>query len=376
MMAETQSADGVTPARPLRTLRSVQFLRFVAAALVVVNHVFHTSQLYVDHASELAEYSFKIGAAGVHIFFVISGLVIVYVNLPNYTQTNAVGSYVKKRLVRIFPIYWAIAALNLIFLVFFNFSSVDYSIEDMQLLDYIRGFLLLPPNASSFIFVGWSLSYELYFYAVFIPFLLLRLDWAVPCLTVFLFGLAVIGAVSQPEDALVSVATNSLLLEFAFGAWIAWAAINDRLGPPWLSVALAALGIAGFVAGFMLGYERGPSALVWGLPSALLVFGMVGIERHHLAQGLFDRLSWLGDSSYALYLTHAVALPPISFILGTSISVPNVPTALPIFVVLGTFCVLLGLATHELVERPLTRAAGRLVGVGRRVPPGGVEGRI
>jgi exopolysaccharide production protein ExoZ len=66
------------------TIESVQFLRFVAATIVVLYHatVELGPHMTGDNQSMLLRYS-GIGAAGVHLFFVISGAVMVF---TTYTQ--------------------------------------------------------------------------------------------------------------------------------------------------------------------------------------------------------------------------------------------------------------------------------------------------
>ena len=43
---------------------------------------------------------------------------------------------------------------------------------------------------------------------------------------------------------------------------------------------MVAFGLAGFLAGIIFGFTRLPSLLMWGVPSALLVAGLVFSERN------------------------------------------------------------------------------------------------
>ena len=70
------------------------------------------------------------------------------------------------------------------------------------------------------------------------------------------------------------------------------------------------LGLLGFAFGLWFGYDRVPAALIWGIPSGLLVLGLVLQERAGAIPNWVRRSAWLGDSSYTLYLLHAILLPP------------------------------------------------------------------
>ena len=58
----------------------------------------------VDHA-------FYVGASGVHVFFVISGFVMVY---TTFRSGLTAGAFLSRRLIRIYPIYWLVAACYLV----------------------------------------------------------------------------------------------------------------------------------------------------------------------------------------------------------------------------------------------------------------------
>src|ERR1700761_3457389 len=82
---------------------SIQYLRAVAALLVVGFH----SGVRVDHVHP----AFFIGQAGVDIFLVISGFVMWTVA---ETQAPGVIPFLRHRLARIVPLYWAVTVLYLV----------------------------------------------------------------------------------------------------------------------------------------------------------------------------------------------------------------------------------------------------------------------
>ena len=118
------------------TLYSLQFLRFVAAMLVLLFH------LRLDPS----------GYKGVDVFFVISGFVMYYTAC--LTEKPKAFFFIINRLTKIFLLYW----IALIFL---------YCVQPFNIgPNFLKTFFLIPGH-HSVIGVSWSLSYELYFYFLF-----------------------------------------------------------------------------------------------------------------------------------------------------------------------------------------------------------------
>ena len=60
------------------SLKSIQFLRFVAASLVVFDHSALSIEQHIGALPVGISYVAGFGGIGVHIFFVISGFIMVY----------------------------------------------------------------------------------------------------------------------------------------------------------------------------------------------------------------------------------------------------------------------------------------------------------
>ena len=89
------------------TIFGVQALRFVAAAMVVVTHALNREvTLYSNPPLPRAPWM----EAGVDIFFVISGFIMVYILKPDTRP----GAFWLQRFTRIVPLYWFATAVALL----------------------------------------------------------------------------------------------------------------------------------------------------------------------------------------------------------------------------------------------------------------------
>ena len=81
-------------------LASIQFLRGLAALSVTL-----------AHALPYCGLEFRLGTAGVDLFFVISGFVMVYASEKYFAQRHGAREFMMRRLARIVPIYWATTSI-------------------------------------------------------------------------------------------------------------------------------------------------------------------------------------------------------------------------------------------------------------------------
>jgi exopolysaccharide production protein ExoZ len=328
------------------TIRSIQVLRFIAAFCVVVFHAHIALMLnFPGHVPDGTDHAFRVGASGVHIFFVISGFVMVY---TSWRSRLTPGSFLKRRLVRIYPIYWLVGAT---YLLLHQLLGTAYHLAPQELAGAA---LLLPHTSSLVIGPGWTLSFEMYFYLCFALALFAGVRWGLALLSVFYLLSVCAGFALAPQAAWAKLASNSLLLEFMMGAWLGYAFSRGLVVPRRLGGLLVAVAIALFVSGFWLDYDRLPSVLSWGIPSLLLVTGALAFEPElRGAPGRF--FAKLGDSSYLLYLSHVLL---IDLFIATPISALNrsPATAVAISFPLALLCTAIAALGYEWIELPLLKA--------------------
>lgn len=327
---------------------SIQFLRYVAASLVVFYHgVIFLAPHITFYASETL-YASKLGAAGVHIFFVISGFVMVWTQSDQFGHAKP-WAFFQRRVARIYPLYWILALLSAPILFAIERNTPD------TVMQWIGAFLLWPSEASKLIFVGWTLTFEVFFYAVFALFLALQWGRLATLIGLSLFFVALVaaGRAIEHDSVSLSFVTNVLLLEFVAGAWIAQILIRFSTLPSWLGWATILAGVAGFLLSAVIGYNRFPSIVIWGVPSILLVFGLVILEQREVGRRFFPRFADAGDASYALYLIHPVLMSPVAFyLMPDSLKFGLVP-ALLLLIIAYALLFWLSLLINQHLEKPL-----------------------
>ena len=279
-----------------------------------------------------------LGAAGVDIFFVISGFIMVHVSQRELTPS----AFLRARVTRVVPLYWLVTLVTLL------------TLSDVDLGRIVTSFVFWPHAGFDgrdypVIVQGWTLNYEVFFYVVFALMLLVQGVGQIRRLVILTAALGIlvaIGTVLHPTYTALAVYTNPLLLEFVAGGWLCVAASRRLLPAGRAAVGLLLLGVFLFLVQVRM--EPGPWRFVtWGLPSIMTIAGALGIERCGILPRIPGLLT-LGNASYALYLTHLLVqrpLLPMLHHLPTPIAFPLV--MLP--------CIAAAIVTYQFVERPLQR---------------------
>lgn len=155
---------------------TVQALRVVAALLVVLLHAFETWGERVDPAAPGVNWDN--GAAGVDIFFIISGFVMVISSRRLVDQAGAWLIFLRHRVVRIVPLYWLLTTVKILAVVALAGVVLRTGLD----FNFVAGsYLFLPVTDSAGHFrpvlpVGWTLTYEFLFYLLFAAALAMRVD--------------------------------------------------------------------------------------------------------------------------------------------------------------------------------------------------------
>ena len=344
---------------------SLQALRALAAAMVVVYHAqAEAAVLAARTQAPFTPSALLPWDAGVDIFFVISGFIIVHAAGPLYGAAGGRRRFLAHRVARVVPLYWLVTA-----------AYLAVALGQPGLLSGGTGANGLDPAyvAASFLFwpmaradgtpvplfgLGWTLNCEMVFYLLFALGLgwgrRAALAWLLASLVLLAAARALVPAMPMP----LAFWTSPILLEFAFGALLALARDRGVRLDPTLQVLTLVLAFGFLARATEPGLAMRP--LAYGLPAAALV-ACSALGRDAGAGRRAARwIVALGDASYALYLTHPFVLRAgreAILRLGLAPAIGPWGT-LAILVVLAC---LASLAVHRFIETPLSLRARALL---------------
>jgi exopolysaccharide production protein ExoZ len=316
-------------------------LRALAAMMVVWVHSLYVIPGVVERLG--ASY---FGGSGVDLFFVISGFIMVVTTAAKEVTAQR---FFGLRIVRVVPLYWLVTLATIACAAYLHsFKDLYYTPGE------IAKSLLFVPYVSRegasvgvwpIVLNGWTLNYEMFFYALFALSLAAPRRFRLLGLVATLGLLAIIGRLFGPfANPLASVYTSSLLLEFAAGMILGhlWLRHAQRNGLP--------LSLLAIVIGFCcLGSVF--SRFVVASGAFLVVAGCL----HPKISTLQNRpLLELGNASYAIYLVHDFVLAALAWAwlrvvptITWASSVGFVAAALALCAAAGWLC-------YRFIERPVT----------------------
>jgi peptidoglycan/LPS O-acetylase OafA/YrhL len=155
---KTNPAVSQTPQETTHRLDWVEVARGFAAVAVVLYHVARHVEKSRDVNFWLTFFQF--GHAGVDLFFVISGFVILHAHYKDLGQPERFAHYLNRRLTRIYPPYWVALALTVAMGALGGSGLPD-------IWELVLSATLLPLNQEPLLGVAWTLLHEIVFYALF-----------------------------------------------------------------------------------------------------------------------------------------------------------------------------------------------------------------
>jgi exopolysaccharide production protein ExoZ len=290
-----------------RPLLGIQYLRAVGALLIVLYHMTIQIPLYTGYFNESLLGRLHL-ANGVDLFFVVSGLIMML-----SSRRASPGDFIVRRMIRIIPMYWLLTCLLALLVGWrpelFRTTALswEYLLKSLAFIPYAnpaqngRLFPLLVP--------GWSLNFEMFFYAVFACALFLPYRTRLLAMGGAFGALLAIAAVAH--SPVLGFFADLRLLEFWLGMLIASVCRDTKLRlHPTVAAVIAAVG----VAWLLLGFPRAAAAeahvqilLNSVLPAAAVVFAVASLDLGERIRKL-SAFELLGDASYSIYLTHIFSL--------------------------------------------------------------------
>jgi exopolysaccharide production protein ExoZ len=282
-----------------KKLLGVQYLRAIAALMVACLHLGDQTPLYSGYLTFTWPFRSAGLGSGVDIFFVISGFVMYVTALENEP-----GQFIWRRIARIVPLYWLLTIAVAVLAVALPgvMQGTDFSprflIESLAFIPYSNPwqhgqiFPMLVP--------GWSLNFEMFFYALFAGALFCPLRWRLPTIIITIGALWAVGRAfpQLATSAAGATYTAPLLILFIAGMLLGWAYRRGALRlPPAAAGVLLLAGFAVMLSPWGANFEVNCCAAM------AMVAGAVAFD----AMGATPRIAWLmllGDASYSLYLLH------------------------------------------------------------------------
>ncbi|MCF0070759.1 acyltransferase [Dyadobacter sp. CY261] len=307
-------------------LNSIQVLRGIAALYVTIYHLKDVIREDDPFRAEI-DFLFASGPAGVSLFFVISGFIMVYITRNTKPSLRNTARFIGKRLIRIWPAYTVITLL-------YCFLQSRLTLNATWFSDLFQSLLFIPlANEPSPFFgyatlnVGWSLNYEVYFYLM-IAFSMLfaRLRWYVFFLTIavtligipYYHGVFTLKAdkVANLGTPYLNMLTNPIIWNFVFGVIAGliydYRPLKERLSNflsiPMIAPTILCLAVWQFISGFLGGF--GP--LEWGMGSAAIFTVFIFYYQKRI-QKFPPWLVKLGDISFSIYLLHVPVVVGLAF---------------------------------------------------------------
>jgi exopolysaccharide production protein ExoZ len=286
-------------------IHSLQALRALAAWLVIADHALLeiTRNEPQNSATHIA---WTLGSTGVYVFFVISGFIMVHICWENFGQRAAIANFLRRRIIRIVPLYWL---ATLAALAYHRVSATHGADDGWRELLLSFAFIPYPSSDGSWNPIlpqGWTLNYEMMFYMA------LTIGLACPrriglAMVGMTLGTSVIVGPLLPDGAVAYLA-SPIILWFLLGMGLAvfwrWAALEE------------------------------PARLA---RSAKL-------------------LEPFGDASYSTYLAHGLVLTLLLRIWVMAYGPPSM-WIVPVSLVVATAA---GWATHAFLERPVLQLINKV----------------
>lgn len=358
----------------MRRTPQLDGIRGIAILLVLIWHYIWGQVVVVAEPTSVLAYSiriFRLTWSGVDLFFVLSGFLIVGLLLDHRNSTNYFRVFYLRRLCRIFPLYFLVLALFILFASTGTFSSPPFQglfDDPLPLWSYAtftQNILMGDRGDFGPLWLGitWSLAVEEQFY-LFVPLLIYFLPrrtllWvlmvgllAAPVLRYAFPGFHAFVGTPWRADSLLSGAVLAILVRdpsfvsavrsrrsLLFVCFIALLGGAAMLTPT-LGGVIDHLLLAGLYANFILiGYLEGESIVGRLLQSRFLV--------------------WFGQLSYGIYMLHeAVSGLLHAYLRGTS---PQIRSLSDAAVTALALCVtlLLAMLSYRFIEGPILRFGHR-----------------
>ena len=337
----------------------IQVLRLLGSASITVYH----SGIAGEH-----------GFWAVDLFFVISGFILMYSTEPKepvmLEEPVSAGRFLKKRLVRVVPLYWIMTLFMYLLISVMPSLSI---MSEAKLPDLIRSLLFIPfENSRGYcapiLSLGWTLQYEILLYLLFAVSMSINFRKRGWICSGMILALVLAGtganAAGIQMPVFLSFYTDSIMLEFilGIGAHEFWKRLNfvsrkeGMLTDIAEENAMKILSLAGIgvMVVLMARVENDYSIPRWirlGLPAFILfAFSMMSLGREQFPRSTLK----VASASYSIYLVEYFGMAAYKFLCPVVLNITGAEsTSLPGWMI--RFILLAGATAGILVVSLFTR---------------------
>lgn len=313
-------------------IKELDGLRGIAVVLVMALHLFSRAGYFTEHpVLETLTFITTVGWVGVDIFFTLSGFLITSILLKSKTDEHYFRNFYVRRVLRIFPLYYAAIVFVLLFAPKVEPKFTEQLTTTLPIMLFYQqnwarlfnGFYI-----TQYLGITWSLAIEEQFYFLW-PFIVYKLNrdtlvkvsigYIVVSITARILGTLLWPNVWQTSNFFYYT-SFSRFEEMLFGGLLAVFLTYDgskdkvrRFATPLFFISFSV-----FIALHILSLPGMPHPAHASLPltlggyttAALFTVGLIGIFITHSPRNLFRRifgtpvLTFLGKYSYSMYLFH------------------------------------------------------------------------
>ena len=271
------------------------------------------------------------------------------------------SQFAVRRIERIVPLYWTVTMVVLCI----SLAMPSLTKGGINVGHALGSFFFIPvpdpvtggetDHIQPIIPQGWTLNYEMAFYAIFTTLLFLKSrQLRLLAVIAILAATASLSLLQMDSKTVLGFYSNDIVFEFAFGVilgalWKSQQWREHSVGLPSLVFVSIAL-----VASVVILDSYSVRLFRWGVPAGLAVLLALMLERYTVVRRS-PTLLLLGDASYSIYLTHGITLTAVAVIWKKLHLVEGEYRYLG-FVILGSLmAALMGVCCYLSFERPLNR---------------------
>lgn len=346
-------------------------LRFIAFLCIFFSHSFYSESPEVLNSAiyHTVRYLSKNGILGVNLFFVLSGFLITYLLLDERKKTGKIhiGSFYMRRILRIWPLYYAIVILGFYIVPFVMEKLGEAYLEPTRIEWYIFFInnLFSTKPATAVLGILWSIAVEEQFY-LFWP---LIIAFVPRKFYFYIFSLLIgVSIVLRAMNKLDYEHTLNCVPDLVIGSWIAVLAFEKhkliKMIASFPKILNATIYLTGFVLIFT--YSDWGESVLHPVARIILAcfFGYIIIEQNYSPHSWYKMSkrtfsTYFGKYTYGLYMLHF----PVIYVVGRifrSFAVDNLFNALFTSTALTLALVLLAAdASYHLYEKPFLKLKQR-----------------